>query len=192
MQLNGMWHFVHEHPERSRAWDMPEVIDFMLKPNVDSTVLHMCAFGMTAKDEQGEGLVQKTTRVMSSSDEIIKQVALQCSNRGGGRVHRHVHLIQGRVKYAQVYPRLFGKQLCEGIAAQKKLDSLGVQSRPMMSVEQMSKAAGQTNGSECPSEALHETGGTGMVAFDDVSGQQLEPSLMIKARADEIAYFRDM
>ena len=30
-----------------------------------------------------------------------------------------------------------------------------------------------------------------MVAFDDVSGQQLEPSLMIRARADEIAYFRE-
>ena len=192
MQLNGKRHFVHEHPERSRAWDMPEVVDFLLRPNVDSTVLHMCAFGMTAKDEQGEGLVQKATRVMSSSDEVIKQVTLQCSNRGGGRIHRHVHLIQGRAKYAQVYPRLFGERLCEGIAAQKKLDSLGVQSRPLMSVEQMSKAAGQTSSGECPSEALHETGGTGMVAFDDVSGQQLEPSLMIKARADEIAYFREM
>ena len=31
-----------------------------------------------------------------------------------------------------------------------------------------------------------------MVAFDDVSGQQLEASLMIMARADEIAYFREM
>ena len=96
MQLNGKRLFVHEHSERSRAWDRPEVIDFMLKPNDDSTVLHMCAFGMTAKDEQGEALVQKATRVMSSSDEVIKQVTLQCSNRGGGRIHRHVHLIQGR------------------------------------------------------------------------------------------------
>ena len=61
-----------------------------------------------------------------------------------------------------------------------------------MSVEQMSKAAGQPNSNECPIEALHETGGTGLIAFDDVSGQQLEPSLMIKARADEIAYFRQM
>ena len=31
-----------------------------------------------------------------------------------------------------------------------------------------------------------------MVAFDDVSGQQLEPSMMMKARADGIAYFREM
>ena len=123
---------------------------------------------------------------------IIKQVPLQCSNRGGGQVHRHVHLIQGRAKYAQVYTKLFGERLCEGIPAQKKLDSLGVQSGPLMSVEQMSKAAGQPNSNECPSKALHETGGTGLIAFDGVSVQQLEPSLMIKARDDEIAYFREM
>ena len=129
--------------------------------------------------QTSEALVQRTTKIMSSSDEIIKQVALQCSNRGGGQIHRHVQLIQGRAKYVQVYPRLFGERFCEGIAAQKRLDTLGVQSRPLMSVDQMNKEAGNTNVSECPSEAVHETGGTGMVAFDDVSGQHLEPSLMI-------------
>ena len=129
---------------------MPEVIDVLLRLNINSTVLHMCAFGMTAKDEQGEALVQKATRIMSSSDEIIQEVTLQCSNRGGGQIHRHVHLIQGRAKYAQVYPRLFGERLCEGIVAQKRLDSLGVQSRPLMSVDQMSKVAGKPNSIECP------------------------------------------
>ena len=93
MQLSAKRHIVHGHPERSRAWDIPEVKEFLLRPEVDSVVLHMCAFGMTAQDEQGEGLVNKATRVMSSSDEIIKQVGLQCSNQGGGAHHRHVHLI---------------------------------------------------------------------------------------------------
>ena len=31
-----------------------------------------------------------------------------------------------------------------------------------------------------------------MVAFDDVSGQELQPELIVKARREEIAYFRDM
>ena len=39
-----------------------------------------------------------------------------------------------------------------------------------MNVDQMNKAAGKSSGSECPSEALHEVGGTGMAASDDVSG----------------------
>ena len=105
MQLASGRHFVREPPEKSKAWDMPEMVDFLLRPDVDSTVLHMCAFSMTSVDEMGEGLVQKATRVMSSSEEVLKQVDLQCSNRGGGRHHRHVHVIQGRARRAQVYPR---------------------------------------------------------------------------------------
>ena len=146
MQLSAKRHFVHEHPERSRAWDMPEVKEFLLRPEVASVVLHMCAFGLTAQDEQGECLGKKATRVMSSSDEIIKQVGLQCSNQGGGAHHRHVHLIQVLAKYAQVYPRMFGERLCEGIAAQKRLNALGVQSRPIMSVDRMQAAAGNPGG----------------------------------------------
>ena len=58
-----------------------------------------------------------------------------------------------------------------------------------MSVEEM-KTTAKTN--DCPSEALHEPGATGMIAVDDVSGQVLDPSMMIKARRDEIKYFKEM
>ena len=93
MQIAAKRHFVHEHPERSRALDMPEVKQFLMRPEVDSTTLHMCAYDMTGVDKIGEAPVQKATRIMTSSDEVIKQVGLQCENRGGGRRHRHVHLI---------------------------------------------------------------------------------------------------
>ena len=56
----------------------------------------------------------------------------------------------------------------------------------MMTVDKMQKAS-KTH--DCPSEALHEVGCTGMVAVDDVSGQTLDPALMVKARHDETAYF---
>ena len=75
----------------------------------------------------------------------------------------------------------------EGIAAQKKLDMYGLKSRPLMTVDEMQKAS-KTH--DCPSEALHEVDCTGMVAVDDVSGQTLVPALMVKARRDEISYFR--
>ena len=67
-----------------------------------------------------------------------------------------------------------------------------VQSRPAKSVDWMQEAAGNPGGGVCPSEALHEAGGTGMVVFDDVGGQRLDPALMVKARTGEIAYFRQM
>ena len=122
MQIQAKRHFVHEHPEKSKAWQMPEIMDLMLKQEVDSVVLHMCAFGMTAKDDQGKGLVKKATRIMSSSAEILKRVNKKCTNADckegrtrtpsesakgsvSAKLHRHVHLISGRAKAAQVYPR---------------------------------------------------------------------------------------
>ena len=61
-------------------------------------------------------------------------------------------------------------------AAQKKLDMHGHRARPIVSIDEM-KTTAKT--SDCLSEALHEPGATGMIAVDDVSGQVLDPSMMI-------------
>ena len=66
MQLAAKRHFIHEHPDGSTAWNTTEMVEFMMKPEVDAVVLHMCAYGMMSVDEQGEGLVKKPTRLMSS------------------------------------------------------------------------------------------------------------------------------
>ena len=61
-----------------------------------------------------------------------------------------------------------------------------------MSLDQMRDAAAIDGADTDPTAALHETDCSGMVAFDDVSGQELVPALMVKARRDEIDYFRKM
>ena len=38
----GTTDFVHEHPEKSEAWDMPEITELMAHAEVGSVVLHMC------------------------------------------------------------------------------------------------------------------------------------------------------
>ena len=60
-----------------------------------------------------------------------------------------------------------------------------------MSVEQMKRAA-KSNMDECPSASLHQADCEHMEAYDDLSGQALDPMLMMKARQDEIEYFRQM
>ena len=120
---------------------------------------------------------------------------VRCTNESGGTQHRHVHLEQGRAKLAQVYPRQFCIRICEGIAAQKRKEVLGVQSRPLMSVEEMRKAvdkAGVRHADGCPSAALHEDDGENWVAVDDVTGQRFDPTLMRRACRDEIAYLKEM
>ena len=73
-----------------------------------------------------------------------------------------------------------------GIAAQKKLDSLGLRAIPIMSVEEMREAMPGMGEGECPKEDLHETDGEGYVAWDDVSGQELCPNLTRAARREQM------
>ena len=116
----------------------------------------------------------------------------RCCNDRDERKHRHVQLIQGRARAAHVYPRRFAVSLCQGVAAQKKLDNLGMKARNLLSIEEMDKAADNVDKDQDPSASLHEPGCEGMKAYDDVTGQELDPSLMVKARRDEIKYFRSM
>jgi hypothetical protein len=186
MQMRSGRHFAHEHPAGSTAWNMPEVKQFILEYGIESVKMNMCSFGMTSRDEEGIGLVAKPTRILSSSPEILKRVDKPCC---GG--HRHVHLISGKAKAAQVYPRKFCTALCAGIAAQRKLDDLGMVARPLMSTEEMKEAAG-SHGDQDASRSLHEEHDHGIVAYDDLTGDELKPSLMKVARREEIKYFKEM
>ena len=186
LQMKAGRHFVHEHPWGSSAWKLPEMLQFILEFGVESVKTNMCSFGMMSRDENGPGLVSKPTRIMSSAVEVLKKIEKPC--RGG---HRHVHLVAGKAKAAQVYPKKFCTTLCAGIAAQKKLDDLGMVARPLMSVDEMREVAKSAPG-EDPSDALHEECGNGIKAYDDLTGDELDPTMMKKARKEEIAYFKKM
>ena len=68
---------------------------------------------------------------------------------------------------------------------------LRVRARPIRSLE-VKNISAVGSATESPDEALHEVDCSGMKAYDDISGQELEPKLMIKARKEEIEYFRKM
>ena len=63
---------MHEHPHSASSWNMDEVMTMMLRSDVGSVDFDMCAFGMTSRDELGEGKAQKRTRVMSNAPEVLK------------------------------------------------------------------------------------------------------------------------
>ena len=47
----------------------------------------MCQSGMTAKSKDGkEGPVQKKTRIVSNSQEVLKRVDKKCPNGGGWKI----------------------------------------------------------------------------------------------------------
>ena len=184
LQRKAGRYFAHEHPSSASSWSRPEVLEMLLRDDCELVEVDMCDFGLTASDEYGEALVRKRTKVLTNSPEVARRIARKCTGD-----HRHVHLIGGRAKRAQLYPRAFSQAVCEGIAAEKRLHGLGLVHSPLMSVEEMSSAVEMLTGSKAAASALHEED---EMAFDDQSGAVLDPKLMRAARTAEIAYFRSM
>ena len=164
---------------------MHEVVKVASLDRVQVVKMDMCAFGMTTKDKEGEGLVRKTTKMMTNGPEVAIRIARRCTNTKKGEArndeHRHVMLINGRARQAQVYPRALCRAICEGVSAQKKMDCRNRVLIDAMSMEEL-YAMGV--------DELHED--VEYEAFDDVSGEPLEPGLVKAAGKKEFKYFVDM
>ena len=87
--------FYFEHPLTASSWTMPELEKLQSMSGVEDVVLHMCSFGLTATDCDGDGLVKKPTRVLTNMPSIASALDRRCSND-----HRHVHLLSGKAKAA--------------------------------------------------------------------------------------------
>ena len=178
-------YFMHEHPSAASSWNRPEVLEMLLKEDVELVEVDMCHFGMVGSDELGEALVRKRTKVLTNSCEVARRIAQRCDGQ-----HRHIHLVGGRAKKAQLYPRAFSRAVCEGIAAQKRLHGLGLRHRPLMSFDEVTDAVQKLTGKRGPAEDLHED--IEEYATDDQSGAPLDPRLLREARKAEIEYFKSM
>ena len=154
---NGMY-FLHEHPHSATSWGMPEVKEVMGLEGVEMVKGDMCAFGMYQDTEEGEKLVMKPTGFMTNAEELGKELNVQCDGN-----HKHVTLVNGRAKKAQVYPDELCFKIITGLLRQMKRDG-----------------------------RISE-GGIGMVmaedeahAWDDVTGEELNGAMVKAARKEEI------
>ena len=208
MQVLAGRYYLHEHPTGAKSWKMDEIQEMMAMPGTYLAKSHMCRFGMTSTDEQGLGLVKKATTFMTNSHEIFKELNIRCKNEESeaSQHHRHVHLISGRARFAQTYPRALCQAVCRGVAAQKSSDEGGVREVALLECEEMEailedaqQYAGLDGISADPtktkemqaSNVLHEDDSK-YWATDDVTGEALVPGLVRNARTEEISYFRSM
>ena len=74
--------------------------------------------------QNGEGLVKKPTGWLTNSPYISEQVSKLCSNRWKAAKHRHVHLVSGRAKAAEVYPPKLCIAILKGLRHQFISDGL--------------------------------------------------------------------
>ena len=191
MQIKANRFFVHEHPNTATSWKMAGMVELLATEKVDQVVVDLCQFGLVAEVDGEERPVQKRTKIVSNSQEVLKRVDVKCPNLGGkGEPHEHATLLDGKAKRAQVYPRRFCQAVCEGIAAQKRLHALGMEARSLLTLEEMAAVVDNIEEHESPSEALHEE--DLRIAFDDQSGEPLDPCKVRAARKEEIQYFKSM
>ena len=122
---------------------------------------------------------------------MAKQLIRKCQNSSGYTLHHHIRLEGGRTKQAQVYPRELCEAICKGLQEQIKADEVG----QFLLME-------STNEATTSRELLHIAkeltkryrrveefdDATLEVAWDDVSGAELDLKQVRKARAEEVEY----
>ena len=78
---------------------------------------HMCQFGMMQEDGEGEGWVKKPTTFMTNALGIAKRLEKKCNDD-----HRHIMLVNGRAKKAEVHPDELCRQILIGLTEQMRID----------------------------------------------------------------------
>ena len=58
--------FYFERPMRASSWTVTDFADWMMCNHVETVLLHMYAFNLTARAEFEEGLVLKPTRILTN------------------------------------------------------------------------------------------------------------------------------
>ncbi len=160
IQVNQGMYFLHEHPEQASSWHNEKVKGVLNMKNVRKVTGHMCAFGML----QGNQLVKKPTSFMSNCDKLLSRLEKKCD-----AAHRHILLVGGRAKRAQVYPDELCKEMLHGLMEQMEDD-------------------GRLNTGLIGMMGPTEEGDVGF--WDDVSGKQLRTQGVWNAGAEEITEFR--
>ena len=153
-------------------------------------------YGLTTTDGKRTELARKRTGFMTNSPCFAEQLNKKCPNTNEWKLHEHMVLINGRPNMAQVYPDKLCRAICEGFKEQLEHDRKGQlliadydldESRTSRELLNMSKQLKEFYYTvEENNDKEVET------AWDDVSGAELKPELVKKARQEEMQYVRKM
>ena len=177
-QINRGGFMLHEHPWGASSWKHPRMRELMEQEGMYLVKGPQCTWDMMSQDHEGPGLVRKETGWLTNSPELAAALSSTCTNVTGTRPwHRHVRLMGGRAKAAAAYPPKLVRAVL--LALRRQMQACGEIGRLEI-------------GGPSPHEPLiepqvpevaQEIGGY----WDDVKGGWLEPTLVQKARAEEVA-----
>ena len=185
-QIADGHYFLHEHPRYATSWQLAEVERLLMHPDVAMSHADQCQYGAKAVRGGARGRpIMKPTSFMSNSPEVLKALSKRCHGHAGrcsipgGPMHASCSSV--RAKDAAKYPRELCRAMLKGVTAQLRADSIlkngcyGLQA-PDDDDEVAREIAGPAQGYSGRFK-------------DDLTGQVLKDSLVLEARAKELAYF---
>ena len=100
-QLARGKHFLHEHPQGASSWGEGCIERLANKDGVNTTIGHMCQYGMAIIDDSGTARpIMKPTRWLSSSVPMLRSLSAKFQNE-----HKHGSLLNGKAAGAAIYPQ---------------------------------------------------------------------------------------
>eukprot|EP00973_Karenia_brevis_P062211 8652733-Karenia_brevis.AAC.1 len=201
MQMGAGRYFVHEHPLSATSWKQPCMQELQRDERVIKTRANMCAYGMTTRRGEEVSLASKPTSFMTNSPCIAEELNKRCENYNSPKQqwHKHITLVNGRAKAAQVYPKGLCRAICSGLNRQKKIDeamifmigSLELKNGEE-AVEELREAKGASTRAHEPDDESQFNDYQYAYAYDDVTREPLEVWRVVQARKEEMAYFKKM
>ena len=166
--------FTFEHPTSATSWRLPCVKRLMSLGGIYAAVLDMCQFGMMQEDHLGPGHVKKSTRILSNSSAIDGLIEKRCQGE-----HRHIPLLNGRAKWAAEYPQALCDAFLDGLIMEKQAKV----ERELNVLNELSDMCDKQEEKDW-NESLEK-------AYDDLTGEELDPKLVKEAREEEMKGFKD-
>ena len=175
LQAHAGRKFVFEHPAFASSWKLPCLLKLRELSGTCEVVFHMCQFGMQVRDQLGEALAYKPTRICTNSVSIAEKLDRRCQ-----RDHRHVRLECGRPVLAARYPEKLQDAFIDGLLIEEARKNGGATA--LMHV--------MTYSDMCDPEEEESIRGS-LVGVDDTTGKQIDPVLIKRAREEELKGFAD-
>ena len=187
---------MHEHPATATSWEERRIRQLLQEPEVNNVIGDQCQYGLKPKDSDGTRPAKKAKGFMTNSICIARKLSKRCPNTREWQVHRHVRLERDGARAAQVYPKKLCTATCEGLIEQMEADRKGqflvadydiknvCSSREIMNMSRELRKQYKTVEEDYDEEME--------LAWDDVSGAELNPKASRQARKEEIYYVRKM
>lgn len=189
MQIKRGDYFLHEHPAGTGSWQCTCIQRLMAIPGVLATVADQCCYGLAAIDDDGPGLVRKTTKFLTNPPCVAKELRRRCI--GGHKHARHVH---GREVAAQVFPAELRAAVRRGIRRQiaSRLVTRSRDERELKLMVESDAVEGNIRREGLGVGEISSLVHQGEACWDDVKGGWLDPSQVRQARQEEMAFVKKM